>query len=134
MVPCSLDLIKEAKLGAEKEEFLNLMVKVDFCPKTWRSGQQEGIYTRNWGWTSVLRGSCSGSRRLNAPESFSGGKSEIDKKHFYLDVVLSGDLDSRGEGVPLLPKQVPSAQGVPVVGQLHIVGSGDVDHDDVAAG
>ena len=72
VVACSLDLIKEAKLGAEKEEFLNLMVKVDFCPKTWRSGQQEGIYTRNWGWTSVLRGSCSGSRRLTAPESFSG--------------------------------------------------------------
>ena len=51
VVACSLDLIKEAKLGAEKEEFLNLMVKVDFCPKTWRSGQQEGIYTRNWGST-----------------------------------------------------------------------------------
>ena len=63
-----------------------------------------------------------------------GENLRLTKKHFYLDFVLSGDLDSRGEGVPLLPEQVPSAQGVPVVGQLHIVGSGDVDHDDVAAG
>ena len=59
---------------------------------------------------------------------------KLTKKHFYLDVVLSGDLDCGGEGVPFLPEQVPSAQGVPVVGQLHVVGSGDVDHDDVAAG
>ena len=59
---------------------------------------------------------------------------KLTKKHFYLVFVLSGDLDSGGEGIPLFPEQVPSAQGVPVVGQLHIVRSGDVDHDDVAAG
>ena len=51
----------------------------------------------------------------------------------FLDVILGWDLDSGGEGVPLLPEQIPPTQGVPVVGQLHVVGGSDVDDDDVAA-
>ena len=50
-----------------------------------------------------------------------------------LDVVLGRDLDRRGERVPLLPKHVPPAQRIPVVGQLHVVGGGDVDDNDVTA-
>ena len=50
-----------------------------------------------------------------------------------LDVVLGRDLDGGGERVPLLPQHVPPAQRVPVVGQLDVIGGGDVNNDDVAA-
>ena len=51
VVACRLDLIKETKLGAENAIFESFGTEYEFCHKTWRSGQQEGRYTRNWGWT-----------------------------------------------------------------------------------
>ena len=51
---------------------------------------------------------------------------------FYLNVILSWYLDRSCEGVPLLPEHVPPAQVVAVVGQVDVVGSRHVHHDDVA--